>query len=237
MAERIWPGEDPLGKRISWADTASMGQLRTVVGVAADTRYRELVQSRPTVYVPMSQQQYAPAFLLVRGSQPPSGLVPALRHAVREVDPDLTLLDAMTMHDLLGRPLTRPRFNAGVLAAFAVAAVLLTCLGLYSLTSFVIAQRRREIGIRLALGAESHRIVGLFLKRGMVPVAVGAAAGASVALIGGRALASLVYGVETGDAATLLAAVLGFVLIALAAILIATRGAARTDPRVALRPD
>jgi len=237
MAEHVWPGESPLGKRISWADSGSAGHWRTVVGVAADTRYREFLQSRPTVYVPMSQQQFSPSFMVVRGSRPLTTLAPAMRDAVRAVDPDLDLVNAMTMHDLLGRPLARPRFNAGILSAFSTAAVLLTCLGLYGLTSFAVAQRRREIGIRLALGAERRQIVRLFLKRGLVPVATGAAVGVSVSLIGGRTLASLVYGVKTGDASTVLAAVLGFVLIALAAILIATRDASRTDPTVALRAD
>ncbi len=237
MAERLWPGEDPIGIRIRWADSASFSQWRTVVGVAADTRYRDLIEVRPTVYVPMSQQDFTPQFLLVRSSRSLASLAPVLRQAAQEVDPGLDLLNPTTMHDLMGRPLARPRFNAGLLAVFSASAVLLTALGLYGLTSFVVAQRRREIGIRLALGAAPRQIVRLFLKRSLVPVAFGVAVGVIVALAGGKALESLVYEVSTGDSATIAVAVLGLVAIALAAILIATRGAARTDPSAALRAE
>ena len=237
MAGHLWPGEDPLGKRIRWADSASINEWRTVVGVAADTRYRDLVELRPTVYVPMSQQYYSPSYLLIRATRPLAGLAPALRQAAQQVVPGLDLLNPMTMEELMGRPLARPRFNAGALAVFSASAVLLTALGLYGLTSFVIAQRRREIGIRLALGADSGRIVRLFLKRGLLPVAAGAVVGVLVALAGGKALESLVYGVRTSDSATIAAAVLGLMVVALAAILIATRAASRTDPSAALRAE
>ena len=108
---------------------------------------------------------------------------------------------------VLDRPLARPRFNAGVLLLFSVIAVTLTAVGLYGLTAYVVAQRRREVGIRLALGAESRQIVGLFLRRGMLPVLLGAAAGVCISLLGGRVMSSLVYGVATTDAAALVGAV------------------------------
>jgi ABC-type antimicrobial peptide transport system permease subunit len=133
--------------------------------------------------------------------------------------------------------LARPRFNAGVLLFFSGIAVTLTAIGLYGLTSFVVVQRRREVGIRRALGAESRQIVGLFLHRGMAPVLAGAAAGVGIALAGGQVLSSLVYGVATTDSLAIVGAVVVFTLVALGAILVATRGAARTDPMVALRAD
>jgi ABC-type antimicrobial peptide transport system permease subunit len=120
---------------------------------------------------------------------------------------------------------------------FSGIAVTLTAVGLYGLTAFVVAQRRREVGIRLALGAESRQIVGLFLRRGLLPVILGAAGGVCIALAGGRVMASLLYGVATTDAAAIGGAVVIFTLVALAAILVATRGAARTDPMVVLRTD
>jgi ABC-type antimicrobial peptide transport system permease subunit len=141
------------------------------------------------------------------------------------------------MQSVLDRPLARPRFNAGVLLFFSVVAVTLTAVGLYGLTAFVVAQRRREVGIRLALGAEPGQIVGLFLRRGMVPVLLGAAFSVSIALTGGRAMSSLVYGVATSDAVAIGGAVVIFTFVALAAILVATRGAARTDPMVVLRAE
>ena len=110
-------------------------------------------------------------------------------------------------------------------------------MGLYGLTAFVVAQRRREVGIRLALGAESRQIVALFLHRAMLPVLVGAAVGVCIASVGGRVMASLIYGVATTDAAALVGAVGLFTLIALASVFVATAGAARTDPAVVLRAD
>jgi putative ABC transport system permease protein len=120
---------------------------------------------------------------------------------------------------------------------FSGIAVALTAIGLYGLTSFLVVQRRREVGIRRALGAESRQIVGLFLRRGMAPVLAGAAAGVGIALAGGRVLSSLVYGVATSDSLAIIGAVVVFTLVALGAILVATRGAARTDPMMALRAD
>ena len=237
MARRVWPGENPIGKRIRWAGDEDGDKWRTVVGVVADTRYRDFMDPRPSVYVPAKQQDWGPGYLLLRTAQPFGGLVPTLRQAAREVHPDFDLVNPSPMPAALDQPLARPRFNAGVLLVFAAIAVTLTAVGLYGLTSFVVIQRRREVGIRRALGAESHQIVGLFLRRGMLPVLAGASAGVGIALVGGKLLASLVYGVTPTDAFAIVGAVVGFTLIALAAILIASRGAARSDPMVALRAD
>ena len=119
---------------------------------------------------------------LIRTAGPFGGMVPALRQAARAVHPDFDLVNASPMQSVLDKPLARPRFNAGVLLFFSVIAVTLTAVGLYGFTAFVVAQRRREVGIRLALGAESRQIVGLFLRRGMLPVLLGAAAGVGIAL-------------------------------------------------------
>jgi putative ABC transport system permease protein len=237
MARRVWPDQDPIGKRIRWAGDDAAGQWRTVVGVVADTRYRDFLDPRPSVYVPAGQQPWGPGYLLIRTAQPFGGIVPSLRQAAREVHPDFDLVNASTMQAALDQPLARPRFNAGVLLFFSIIAVTLTAVGLYGLTSFVVVQRRREVGIRRALGAESHQIVALFLRRGMLPVLSGAGVGVGIALAGGQVLSSVVYGVTTTDSTAIAGAVAGFTLISLAAILIATRGATRADPMVALRAD
>ena len=124
-----------------------------------------------------------------------------------------------------------------MLLAFSAVAVALTAIGLYGLTSFVVAARRREVGIRRAFGAESRHVVSLFVRRGMRPVLVGAAMGVASALVGSRLLSSLVFGVATSDTLTIVTAVLGFTLVALGAILVATRAAARLSPMEALRAD
>ncbi len=237
MALRAWPGQDPIGKRIRWAGDEDIGRWRTVVGVVPDTRYRDFLEPRPSVYVPVKQQSWGPGYLLIRTAQPFGGIVPALRQAAREVHPDFDLVNASPMQAALDQPLARPRFNAGVLLFFSGIAVALTAIGLYGLTSFVVVQRKREVGIRRALGAESRQIVGLFLRRGMLPVLVGGATGVGVALAGGRLLASVMYGITPTDTLAIVGAVVGFTLVALAAILIATRGAAKGDPMVALRAE
>ena len=242
LARQVWPGQDPIGKRIRWASDDQARRWRTVVGVVDDTRYREFLSPRPTVYVPISQQALegapgAAGYLIIRTTVPFGGIVPALRQAARDVDPDFDLVNAAPMAAVLDRPLARPRFNAGVLLFFSVAAVTLTAVGLYGLTAFVVAQRRREVGIRLALGAESRQIVALFLRRAMLPVLIGAAVGVCLALAGARVMTSLVYGVTTTDPAALVGAVAGFTLVALASVFIATAGAARTDPAVVLRAE
>lgn len=236
-ARLAWPGQDPIGKRLRWATDEERGRWRTVVGVVGDSRYRNFLNPRATVYVPAAQQPWGAGYVLVRTSTPFVAMVPALRQIAREIHPDLDLVNAAPMARVLDQPLARPRFNAGVLLLFSLAAVTLTAVGLYGLTAFVVAQRRREVGIRMALGAEARQIIGLFLRRGMFPVFAGAALGLGVALATRRVMASLVYGVATTDAAALAGAVVGFVLIALAAILTASRSAARTDPMVVLRAE
>ncbi len=233
MAQRMWPGQDPIGKRISWADGGR--EWRTVVGVVADTRYRDFLEPRPTVYVPARQQDVGSGYLLIRTARPFAGMVPALRQAAREIHPGFDLVNPAPIQTTLDQPLARPRFNAGVLLSFAVIAVVLTAVGLFGLTSFVVVQRRREVGIRRALGAESRQIVALFLRRGMVPVLAGALAGVAIALASGRALASVLYGVSATDPTSIASAVAGFTLIAVGAILIATRKAARAEPMAVLR--
>ena len=236
-ARLAWPGQDPIGKRLRWATDEELGRWRTVVGVVGDSRYRDFLNPRPTVYVPAAQQPWGAGYVLVRTSTPFAPMVPALRQIARVIHPDLDLVNAAPMASVLDQPLARSRFNAAVLLLFSMVAVTLTAVGLYGLTAFVVAQRRREVGIRLALGAEARQIIGLFLRRGMLPVVVGAAIGLGVALAGRRVMASLVYGVATTDAAALAGAVAGFVLIALAAIMAASRSAARIDPMVVLRAD
>lgn len=236
LAALMWPGQDPLGKRIRWpVDTTPLGAWRTVVGVANDARYREVLQLRPTVYVPVGQQPWIPTFLAVRSDLSLDALVPTLRQEVRAIDPDLGLVNASPISALLARPLAQPRFNAGVLLAFGGIAVLLAAIGLYGLVSFIVAQRTREVGIRLAVGAQPRQIVTLILKRALVPVALGCAMGGAVVLAGGRLLSSVLYDVTARDPVAIGGAILGFTLVAVAAALIPARRAARSDPSAALR--
>jgi putative ABC transport system permease protein len=235
LANLMWPGQSALGKRIRWPGDSTEFPWRTVVGVANDTRYRDLRDQRLGVYLPVSQQPWVPTFLVVRSRLRLDALVSPLRRAVREVNPDLDLVNASAMIELMARPLAQPRFNAGVLLAFGGIAVLLAALGLYGLVSFIVAQRRREVGIRLAVGAQPRQIVTLLVKRGMAPVAIGGAVGVIVVLLGGRLLSAVLYGVPAGDPVSILGAIAGFGLVALVATVLPARRAAKTDPSEALR--
>jgi predicted permease len=232
LAARMWPDQDPLGKRMRWAGDSVW---RTVVGVTNDTRYREVLQLRPTVYVPINQQPSVATFLVVRSNLAPGALVPTLRREIHAVDPELDVVNASPMTALLGRPLAQPRFNAAVLLAFGVLAVLLAAIGLYGLVSFLVAQRAREIGIRLAVGAQPRQIVTMFLKRGLAPLAAGSGVGVITVFVGGRLLSSVLYGVTPRDPAAIIGAVVGFTLVAVMAALIPARRAAEGDPAAALR--
>lgn len=235
LADRMWPGQDPVGKRIRWPDSASADRWLTVVGIASDTRYREFREPRPNIYVPVGQQGGVPQVLVVRSRVALASLLPALRREVRAVDADLDVVDASSMAALLARPLAQPRFNAGVLLAFAIVSVLLAAIGLYGLVSFAVTQRAREIGIRLAVGAQRAQIVTLFLRRGLAPLLAGCVIGVIAVLAGGRVLSSVLYGVTARDPVAIVGAVAGFALVATAAILIPLRRAAETDPSSALR--
>jgi putative ABC transport system permease protein len=194
-----------------------------------------VLQLRPSVFVPVGQQPSIPTFLIVRSGLPLGALTRTLRQEVRAVDADLDLVNAAPLTALLARPMAQPRFNAGVLLAFGGIAVLLAAIGLYGLVSFMVAQRTREVGIRLAVGAQPRQIVIMFLRRGLAPVAAGAAVGVIAVFAGGRLLASVLFGVSARDPVALIGAVLGFALIALTATLIPARRAAGSDPAAALR--
>jgi hypothetical protein len=162
LAARIWRGQDPLGKRLRFPGDSNPNAWRTVVGVVNDSRYREQLELRSTVYVPVHQQPWIPTYLIVRSRLPLDALSRTLRQQVDAVDPELGVVNASAITALLARPQAQPRFNAGVLLAFAVVAVLLAAIGLYGLVSLAVAQRTREVGIRLAVGAQPRQIVAMF---------------------------------------------------------------------------
>lgn len=202
-----------------------------------DSRYRDLLQLRPCVYVPIAQQPWLPSFLVIRSKLPRQLLIGALRREVRTVDPGLDVINAAPMRALLARPLAQPRFNAGVVLLFGGISVLLAVIGLYGLASFVVARRTREIGIRLSVGAEPRQILILFLKRSLTPVALGSAVGVGVVLAMGELLSSVLYDVTARDPVAIASAVIGFSVIAFTAALVPARKAAESDPAAVLRAE
>jgi putative ABC transport system permease protein len=243
MARQFWPGEDPLGKRLTL--TFFPDAVREVVGIVGDVKLDGLDQTRPsaTLYFPMSQistpsnggWRSFPMTLVVRSASGPSGLVSLVSNAVHEVDPEIPVRDILAMDDLVANSLSQQRFNMLLLGAFAGLALLLAAVGIYSVLSYSVRRSVREIGIRLALGARLGDVLRTVVIEGMKPTLLGVAIGAVGALALGRVLASLVFEVKPTDPLTFLAVTMLLVAVALLASVIPAYRATKVDPMVALR--
>lgn len=243
MARQFWPGEDALGKRLTL--TFSPDAIREVVGIVGDVKLDGLDQARPSaaLYFPMDQiaapadggWHSFPMTIVARSSTNPAGLVSAVSNAVHEVDPDIPLRDIFTMDDLVANSLSQRRFNMLLLGAFAGLALLLAAVGIYSVLSYSVRRRVPEIGIRLALGARLGDVLRMVVIEGMKPTLIGVAIGAGGALVLGRVLSSLIYGVKTTDPITFLLVAFLLAAIALCASIIPAYRATKVDPVVALR--
>jgi putative ABC transport system permease protein len=230
-AERYWPGVDPVGKRLRQLTP----QWREIIGVVDDVRHWGAASPvNPEVYLPGLRN---PTNLVVRSTQNPVALAATIREQVRAVSPSLPLAGMRTMDEIRGRSVASPRFYLFLLAIFGGVALVLAMLGVYGLVSYSVAQSRRDIGVRMALGARGPDVARVFLGEGLVLTLAGLALGAAGAFAVTRVLASLLFGVTATDTATFvaMAALLGLVA-ALASYLPARRSAA-VDPLMALRSE
>jgi putative ABC transport system permease protein len=237
LARRTWPGEDPLGRRI----VIDGRQAATVVGVAGDVRVEGLDVAAPAVlYVPFTQATFGlfPDWgmdLVVRATDDGPGLAAAVRRQVAAVDPALPLFAVRRLDDLVARSTATRRSALVVLAVFAALAALLSAVGLYGVVSQSARQRRREIGVRLVLGAQRGDVCRLVLAEGLTLALAGGSLGLAAAVAGGRLLESLLFTVRAGDPATHLATAGLLGLLAVAASLGPALRASRADPVAALR--
>ncbi len=227
---RFFPGQDPIGQRLAF-----WGRERTIVGVVGNEHFRGLAEEAPpAAYPPLAQVPIGSASLLARAG---GGAVPALEAAVWALDPDLALSGVEPLDRTLAESIARPRFTTVLLGLFAGLALLLASIGVHGLLSYTVAQRTREIGIRLALGAPPPAVLALVARRGLVLALAGTAAGLLGALALGRLLRSLLFGVGPSDPVTFAAAPLILVAVALVASYLPARRAARVDPMIALRSE
>jgi putative ABC transport system permease protein len=209
-----------------------------VVGVAADTRYRELTKSWMTVYFPADQFFFFQATsLVVRASSTPEALAPALREAIRAVEPGATVASIAPMDRLLERELARPLTAMTVSGVFALIAILLAAVGVYGVMSYEVRQRRREIAVRSAIGATSAAIFQAVLRRSLIVGLAGAAIGLVLAGSVTRTLSSLFYGIQPLDPAVFLTGAGVLLVVVLAAAYFPARRAAGVDPIEALRAE
>jgi putative ABC transport system permease protein len=236
-ARDLWPGQDAVGKRIKLGAQAT--EWWSVIGVVADTRYREFRTPRATVYFPLQQLPfpYPPTNLVVRTANDPAAMTSALRGAIARVDPELIVARASTMTSLLDEPLAQPRLNALLLAVFAVVVLVLAAVGLYGVLAWTVRQRTRELGIRIALGAQPRQLSALVLRRGLLIAGAGAVAGLLGSIAVSRVMGALLFEVSPTDPVTIIASAGGLIFVAILATLTPARRAFRVDPMIAMRAE
>jgi putative ABC transport system permease protein len=238
-ADRLWPGQDPMGKQLrvpgAWNPSGNPRWL-TVVGVAHDTHLRTLREVSPTIYLPALQGSWQ-GYVAIRSTRPLPDLVPALREAGHEVDPSLDLWSPRTMEDILDEPLAQPRLSAGLMSGFGLVALLLAAIGLFGVMASLVHERRREFGVRLALGASPGRVRGEVLFRAGMIAGCGMVVGLIAALTASRLMDSLLFQVSPTDPVALVGACVVLVTVAGAAAYLPARRATAIDPVEALRAD
>ncbi|MFY9555605.1 MAG: ABC transporter permease [Blastocatellia bacterium] len=237
MAEMFWPGEDPIGKRMHPGFRSK--PMCVVAGVAGDVRQNGFAKNAPmAIYMPQTQ---APVFLtgaaafVVRTEVEPLTLASAFRRELQEVDKELALYDVRTMDQLVSNAVSEPRFNMVLLAVFAGLALALASIGMYGVMAYSVAERTREIGIRMAMGAQPEDVMKLVLRQGAMLIVIGVGLGLAAAFALTRVISSFLFGVSASDPVTFAAIALLLGGISLLACYIPARRATKFDPMAALR--
>jgi predicted permease len=236
LADKVWAGEDPLGRRIMLAawDT----KPRTVIGIVADVRSRSLDEApRPQMYLPLADSPPSNAGVVARGTLEPRALMAAMRDAVRAVDPEQAVHNVRTLDGVIASAIAPRRINTLLITTFGALALILATLGVYAVIAYGVTQRTRELGIRIALGAQRHDVISLIAREGVWLALAGIVIGLGGAFALARVMASLVYGVEVTDPVAFALAPLVLLIIALGAALLPARRATRVNPLEALRSD
>jgi predicted permease len=242
FARKFFPGEEVLGRRIKYGPPASDAPWITIVGVVGDVRQMGLeLEARAEVYVPYPQFEdhnfFSPKDLAIRVEREPMALANAVRQAVWAVDPLQPVADVQPLEALLDRETASRSVQTSLLGGFAALALVLASLGIYGVLSYTVAQRRREIGIRMALGAHAGQVVRMVVRQGLALWAIGIAIGLLAALALTRALASLLYGVSATDPLAFAAGAVALGLVAAVASWLPARQAARVDPMITLKAE
>ncbi|HEY6128230.1 MAG TPA: ABC transporter permease [Candidatus Acidoferrum sp.] len=234
-AHKYWPDRDPLGRRVRFARNPTK-PWTTIVGVVGDIKSDGLdIDGVPHIYVPTYQDNGKRLSVVLRTSLPAALLEPQIRHEIQDIDPGLPVFGVSSMNDVLDRSLASRRFSANLVGGFAGLAVLLASIGIYGLLAYMVSQRSREIGIRMALGARPADILRMFLGKGVALAAVGIVAGLVFSASTASMMASLLYGVRPHDAAVFLIVPLLLLAVAGLASYLPARRATKVNPIVALR--
>jgi predicted permease len=238
FAKQFWPNEDPIGKHLIL--TFMPSKLREVVGLVGDVKQESITSDEPspTIYVPVAQVevpkgsswQSIPMYLVVSSDSQPANVATGVINAVYQVDPQVPVLEVLTMDKFIGETLQSQRLNMTLLVAFAVLALTLAAVGIYSVLAYAVRRRVREIGIRLALGAQVGDILRLIFVQGLKPAVIGVVVGLGLSLALGRGVSSMIYGVSTTDLTTLIGGSLLLLIIAAMASLIPSYRATQVEP-------
>lgn len=237
MAESFWPGEDAIGQQVAPASPAF--PLMTVVGIAADVKDLSMRQvPGPEMYVPYTVKTYVSLLTMqavVRTKAEPAAMAKSIEAAIHEVDSWLPMAKVATLETLVDASMAQPRFAMLLLAAFGAVALLLAMIGMYGVISYSVAQRTREIGVRVVLGARPGDVFAMVLGQGAKLAAAGVGIGLLAALGATRLMASFLYGVKPADPLTFTGVAIFLVAVAMAACYLPARRATRVDPMEALR--
>jgi len=239
LARRVFRDEDPVGKTFR-LENRTTATVRTVVGVVKDLKWENLKETQPVVYVPLAQvPDNLPLSLLlvVHTASSPFALAPSLRNVVQQLGSDVAIADLESGQDLLSDAVAQPRSNASLFVIFAGLALVIAGVGIYGTLSYTVAQRMRELGIRMALGAQRQQIFGIVLRQGMGSVAAGMLVGGLAALGATRSLRSLLFGITPTDPLTFAMALLILAAVALAACYFPARRAMAMNPMSVLRSE
>jgi putative ABC transport system permease protein len=231
------PGRDPLGMKVTFGDPADpKAEWWTVVGIV-DVVAQEGLDAKPysQIYLPIAQAPRRAVWVTIKSERHPMTLVAGARQALRAVDRELPMNDVASMEDRLSKDVAVRRVSVVVLSVFAALAMVLAAIGIYGVLAYAVAQRTREIGIRMALGADASRVRRLVVRQGMTPAALGLAIGLVAAVFATRLMQKLLYGVTPGDPATLALVALLLGGVALGASYLPARRATRVEPTEALR--
>jgi putative ABC transport system permease protein len=233
LARQFWPNDDPVGRQVQLGNK----RILRIVGIVGNVRNLSLgIQPRPTMYFSTRQLVWSPMAVIVRSASD-IAVAPTIRKAVAAIDPQLAVFSVRTMEAMLDADAAQPRLTAWLVGLFAALALLLAAIGVYGVLAYLVAQRRQEIGVRMALGAQPGAVVQLVLGHALRLAAAGVALGVVAALILGPYLASQLFGVNPRDTATLTGVAAALIAVAVIASYLPARRATRVDPLIALRAE
>ncbi|MEK6323110.1 MAG: ABC transporter permease [Acidobacteriota bacterium] len=236
LARAYWPDEDPIGKRVAFDRTNNAPNWREIVGVVRDVKHSALdASSKAEMYIPFTQSPSFFMTMVVRTTGDPLNLVAAARNEVLAVKADQPISNIHTMEELLSNSIAQRRFNMLLLSIFAGVALVLSAVGIYGVMSYSVAQRTHELGVRMALGAQTSHVVSLVVKQGMTLALAGVGIGLAAAFALTRIMASLLYGVSATDPMTFSVIAVLLASVALLACYLPARRATKVDPMIALR--